>query len=83
MRSDSSNVLSGETTYVVPQNANNMSGLLLRMQYHPLWHLQPVKPEIQKTRNLLILNVLHPQTDKNRHFGTLTVSEGCGCTNHP
>ena len=35
MRSDSSYVSSGSGDSAAPQNANNMSGLRLKRQYHP------------------------------------------------
>jgi len=53
------------------------------MQYHPLCPPEAVKLKVQKTRNLLMLNALHPCADKKLLFCRSKPSEACECTNHP
>jgi hypothetical protein len=48
MRSDSSYVSSGLGDSAAPQNANNMSGLRLRMQYLPSAEKSPSSPKCKK-----------------------------------
>ena len=83
MSNDSSYVRPGRATQGAPQNAKNMSGLRLRLQYGAVSRAKPFSRGVEKTHYFTAFLVLRPFTDKFAAKAGLAGPNACKCGNHP